>query len=106
MKDTFIKLATSLSFLWAAHSIVIAASTSPALLKTKQEAEARGYIFETSHDEIVAKAKKEGKLRVITSLEPETYAPFKKGLEKSIPSLTSRSRKSPAPIPTSAFSWR
>ena len=87
MKDAFIKLATSLSFLWAAHSIVIAASTSPALLKTKQEAEARGYIFETSHDEIVAKAKKEGKLRVITSLEPETYAPFKKGLEKKYPFL-------------------
>ena len=82
MRDTFVAVATLLFVLWAAHSIALAASPSPGLLKAKQEADARGYIFETSHDEIVAKAKKEGKLRVITSLEPETYAAFKKGLEK------------------------
>ncbi len=35
-----------------------AASVSPALLKAKQQAEAKGYLFETSHDEIVGKAKK------------------------------------------------
>jgi hypothetical protein len=48
---------------------VLAASPNADLLKAKREAEAKGYIFETSHDEIVAKAKKEGKLRVMTTLE-------------------------------------
>jgi hypothetical protein len=37
-----------------------------ALLKTKQEAEGKGYLFEASRDEIVARAKKEAKLRVLT----------------------------------------
>jgi hypothetical protein len=41
----------------------------PALLKAKQQAEAKGYIFETSHDEIVSQAKKEGKLRVLSTKE-------------------------------------
>jgi iron(III) transport system substrate-binding protein len=54
---------------------------TPTLLNAKQSAQAKGFIFETSHEEIVAKAKKEGKLRVISSLETETYkqltAPFK-----------------------------
>lgn len=46
---------------------------TPALLKAKQSAQSLGFLFETSHEEIVAKAKKEGKLRVISSLDPETY---------------------------------
>ncbi|MGH7847637.1 MAG: ABC transporter substrate-binding protein [Candidatus Binatia bacterium] len=50
-----------------------AMAASPALLKAKQSAEAKGFIFETSHEEIVAKAKREGKLRVLSSLDPETY---------------------------------
>ena len=44
-----------------------AAQTSAALSKAKQDAEAKGYIFETSHDAIVAKAKQEGKLVVLAS---------------------------------------
>ena len=40
------------------------------LAKGKQEAEARSYIFETNRDEILASAKKEGKLRVLCSFEP------------------------------------
>ncbi len=32
-------------------------AASPALLKAKQEAETRGYIFATSHDEIVARGR-------------------------------------------------
>lgn len=47
-------------------------AATPALLKAKQGAETKGFIFEASHEEIVAKAKKEGKLRVISSLDPET----------------------------------
>jgi hypothetical protein len=39
------------------------------LLPAKQEAEAKGYIFFlSSHDEVVSKAKQEGKLRAVVSL--------------------------------------
>ena len=37
-----------------------AGTVSPSLAKAKTEAEARGYIFLTNHDEIIAEAKKEG----------------------------------------------
>lgn len=51
----------------------LSATPSPALLKAKKEAEAKGYVFETSHDEIVAKAKREGgKMRAHVSQGPET----------------------------------
>ena len=43
---------------------------NPTLLKAKKQAESRAYIFLTSHDEIVEKAKKEGKLRVLSAQEP------------------------------------
>ena len=62
--------------------VVHAATPSPALLKAKQDAEARGFLFVADRAEIVAKAQKEGRLRVITSMEPETakasVAAFKK----------------------------
>ena len=67
---------TGLSFVlasFASPSTVLAASADPALLKAKKEAEAKGYIFELSHDDVVAKAKKEGKLRVISGLDPKGY---------------------------------
>src|SRR5688572_671081 len=45
-----------------------AAVANTALLKAKHEADAKGLIFITSHDEIISKAKKEAKLRVMTGL--------------------------------------
>ncbi len=62
-------LAFLLQGLWIAPR-AFAQSPSPALLKAKQEAEARSYIFETNRDEILASAKKEGKLRVLSGFEP------------------------------------
>ena len=57
----------------AAENLSFAASASgSALLKAKQEAETRGYAFIASRDEIIAKAKQEGKLRVLTGMEPPT----------------------------------
>ena len=41
-----------------------AAAANPALLKAKKEAEAKGYVFAASQEEVIANAKKEGKLRV------------------------------------------
>ena len=43
-------------------------AASPVLLKAKQEAETKGYVFATSHDEIVATAKKEGRMRAVSFL--------------------------------------
>jgi iron(III) transport system substrate-binding protein len=60
-----------------------AASATPALLKAKQEAESKGYTFFTSRDEIIDKAKKEGKLRALTGA----------GLEGSLPPTTEAFKK-------------
>lgn len=65
---------------WLAVPIAYSAAASPDLQKAKQAAEAKGYIFENSRDEIVAKAKKEGRLRVLSTqrnLKPVSEA-FKK----------------------------
>ncbi len=66
---------------------VLAASISPALQKAKQEAEAKGYIFLTSHDEIVNMAKKEGKMNAVHSFEPPTIDAWQKGFKAEYPFL-------------------
>jgi iron(III) transport system substrate-binding protein len=66
---------------WLAQAIAFAALANTSLLKAKQEAEAKGQIFFGSRDEIVNKAKKEGKLRVVSGLVdslPTTTAAFRK----------------------------
>jgi iron(III) transport system substrate-binding protein len=59
-----------------------AAAPSPALVKAREDAEAKGFLFISDRAEIVAKAQKEGRLRVISSMEGETakasMAAFKK----------------------------
>jgi ABC-type Fe3+ transport system substrate-binding protein len=64
---------------------VFAASVSPALLKAKQEAEAKGYLFETSHEEIVGKAKKEAKLRVLSTMESAVIKAMREAFRKKYP---------------------
>jgi iron(III) transport system substrate-binding protein len=65
-------------------SEIFAASASPStsIGKAKQQAEAKGFVFESSHDEIVAKAKREGKLRALIGWDPPNHphliAAFKK----------------------------
>jgi hypothetical protein len=46
------------------------AADSAVLTKAKKEAEAKAYIFPTDRNEIVAKAKEEGRLRVLAEMEP------------------------------------
>ena len=58
---------------------------NPALLKAKQEAEARGLAFETSREEIVAKAKKEARLRVLSTLDPSSFKPMADSFRKKYP---------------------
>ncbi len=70
---------------WVSVSSASAATISPALLKAKQEAEGKGYIFATRHDEILAMAKKEGKVRVLTGLESENIKPMADAFKKKYP---------------------
>jgi ABC-type Fe3+ transport system substrate-binding protein len=70
---------------WLLGSQALAASPSPALMKAKQEAEAKGFIFETNRDEIVAKAKKGGKLRALSSLDPGSFKPMAESFKKKYP---------------------
>jgi len=53
-------------------SQVHGATPNPALVKAKQDAERKGFLFVSDRAEIVWRAQKEGKLGVITSMEPET----------------------------------
>jgi ABC-type Fe3+ transport system substrate-binding protein len=64
-----------------------AAESSAALLKAKKEAEAKGFIFETTRDEIVAKAKKEGAVTVLSGLDPSVYSGMLAGFRKKYPFL-------------------
>ncbi|HWP57919.1 MAG TPA: extracellular solute-binding protein [Candidatus Acidoferrales bacterium] len=74
----------------AAVSTAVAAAPSAALLKAKKDAEAKGYIFETSHDEIVAKAKKEGRLRVASTLDPDVNKAMSAAFKKKYPFIDLR----------------
>jgi iron(III) transport system substrate-binding protein len=70
-----------------------AAVAGAALQKAKQEAEAKGFVFESSHAEIVAKAKKEGKLRVLSSLENESLKPVSEAFKKKYPFIDLRAEE-------------
>jgi len=72
---------------WLIGAAALAASPSAALLKAKQEAEAKGYIFETSRDDIVAKAKKEGRMRALSSLESQTIKAMADAFRSEYPFL-------------------
>jgi len=88
MKRSFVTTAVLFLILLgscAVGSSLFAASPNPALLKAKQEADAQGYIFPTSHDEIMAGARKEGKLRVLPSLDPTTYKAMINAFKKRYP---------------------
>ena len=72
---------------------VLGAAAGSALQKAKQESEAKGFIFETSRDEIIAKAKKEGRLRVLTSLEIEALKPVSEAFKKKYPFIDLRAEE-------------
>ncbi len=70
---------------WFSGSSALAAAASPALLKAKKDADARGYTFVTSRDEIVNKAKQEGRLRVLAEMEPPTIKAAVKAFTSKYP---------------------
>lgn len=89
MKGAFLKVLTC----WVSVApfflsvTALAASSTAALPKARQEAEAKGYIFVTSRDEILAKAKAEGRIRALSSLSPPTSKAMTAAFRKKYPSL-------------------
>ncbi len=70
---------------WAILSSAFAATPNSALLQAKKEAEAKGYIFSISHEEILAAAKKEGKMRALSGFPPEAIKALAAGFKKRYP---------------------
>jgi iron(III) transport system substrate-binding protein len=70
---------------WFLNPYAFAASAGPGLQKAKQEAEAKGYLFLANRDEIVAQAKKEGKLRILAELEPPNIKASTAAFKKKYP---------------------
>jgi hypothetical protein len=70
---------------WTDVSSVLAGQARPVLLKDKQEAEARGYLFVASHEEIVAGAKKEGRLRALSNLDRAAIKAMSEAFKKKYP---------------------
>jgi ABC-type Fe3+ transport system substrate-binding protein len=71
--------------LWIGTFTSIAAAQTPSLLQAKQQAGAKGYIFFTTHDEIVDRAKKEGKLRVFCEQDPGAMKAMVSAFNKKYP---------------------
>src|SRR5262245_10745195 len=65
-----------------------AASGNPELEKAKTNAQSLGYTFIGSHDEILAGAKREGKLRVLNTLDAETTNPLIKAFREKYPFIS------------------
>jgi len=96
VKFNFIKLcvlSVALIELPMAVSSTFAASANPTLAKAKQEAEAKGFIFASSQEEIIANAKKEGKLRVMGSLGAQTLKPLNEAFRKKYPFIDSQAQE-------------
>lgn len=60
---------------------------SSAVLKAKKEAEAKGLLFESSRDAILAAAKKEGAVKILSGLDPSVYQPMMASFKKKYPFL-------------------
>jgi ABC-type Fe3+ transport system substrate-binding protein len=75
--------------LWLAH----ATAPASAATKAKQEAETQGYVFELSHNDIVSKAKREGRLRVMSSLESDMLKPVAEAFRKKYPFIELRAEE-------------
>jgi iron(III) transport system substrate-binding protein len=76
-------LVSLISMLLASHA---AAATPP--LKIKKEVEGKGFVFFTTHDEIVAGAKKERKLSVSSGLEMSNFKPWINAFKQKYPFIS------------------
>jgi iron(III) transport system substrate-binding protein len=72
---------------WLFVPISHAASASPAVVQAQKEAESRGFLFEASREEIIAKAKKEGALRALLGFDTPAIKTLRDGFKKKYPFL-------------------
>ena len=82
----FITMLCASALLIVSSSVSVEAQ-SAALRQAKSSAETKGYVFETNHDEIVAKAKKERQLRFLSTWDSKVVEQMSKGLKKKYPFL-------------------
>jgi iron(III) transport system substrate-binding protein len=72
---------------------VLAAVANPVLSKAQKNAHSKGYIFVPSHEEIVAKAKQEGKVRVVVSTDGNILKHLSAGFKKKYPFIDIRTEE-------------
>lgn len=76
-----------------ADSTGAATAPSAELAKAKKEAESRGYVFYANRDEIVAKAKEEGRVRVLSNMDPDSIGALRKAFMKQYPFIDARAER-------------
>src|SRR5262249_8221631 len=69
-------------------SFAFSASPTAPLLKAQENADAQGFIFFKSRDEIIAGAKKEAQLRVSSGLETSNFKPWIAAFKQRYPFIT------------------
>src|SRR5436309_800165 len=74
----------------AVRFLIFFFSIGAALSKAQKEADAKGYIFVAAHEEIVSKAKQEGKVRVIVSTDGGLLKHLTAGFKKKYPFIDIR----------------
>lgn len=75
---------------WFLGSSAHAASAAPGLMQAQKEAESKGYLFEGSREEILAKAQKEGSLRALLGFDAPTIKALREGFRKKYPSINTQ----------------
>ena len=86
MKHAFKKTGLAFSLLsFLFNCPLFAASSGLAASATKPDSAAKDYLFEASHDEIVAKAKKEGALRGLLGIDPDAIKAIKESFAQKYP---------------------
>src|SRR4029453_7156999 len=78
---------------WSLASPTAHATAAASATKAKHEAETQGYAFALRHNDIVSKAKREGRLRVITSLEDDKLKPVAEAFRKKYPFIELRAEE-------------
>jgi len=90
MKSIIIAIVTLAATLGLGSVSSFAAAVSASLAKAKQDAEAKGYLFLSSREEILARAKKEGRIRVLSSQDPEAIKAMSVAFKKKYPFIDAR----------------
>ena len=84
---------TAFQLAWWLVSPTVYAAAASAATNAKHEAETRGYAFELSHDDIVSKAKRESRLRIMSSLEGDMLKPVAEAFRKKYPFIALRAEE-------------